>query len=246
MAKYKMTFPAVRILCPRSIKTATRPTNYVIEIEPYMPNIYGDKKPCSYCQKVRKKYEDEHTSWAQFEPGQTYHLVQRVEEREKEKNVAKKKKEKAVDLSKLLERRLFVPHEEKVLDPDEELSCYITEQEAVSDPCCEYVTEVLIIRTDSRDTVVAALKERGIEVMPKVVDDGTPIEGKQVIALMKLAKSKGTTIEKLIKMVLNQHLIVKQLSKAQADYILGREDYDGGEPEKLVEKAAGESSIVGG
>ena len=78
MAKYRMIFPAVRILCPRSIKTATRPTNYVIEIEPYMPNIYGDKKPCSYCQKVRKKYEDEHTSWAQFEPGQTYHLVQRV------------------------------------------------------------------------------------------------------------------------------------------------------------------------
>lgn len=160
--------------------------------------------------------------------------------------MAKKKKEKDVDLSKLLERRLFVPHEDKELDPEEELSCYLTEQEAVSDPCCEYVTEVLIIRTDERGAVVAALKEKGIEVKPKVVDDGTPIESKQVIALMKLAKSKGTKIEKLIKTTLNQHLIVKQLSRAQAAYILDCEGYDTGEPERVVEEAAGESSIVGG
>lgn len=160
--------------------------------------------------------------------------------------MAKKKKEKVVDLSKLLDRRLFVPHEGKELDPDEEMACYITEQEAVADPCCKYVTEVLIIRTDDRDTMVAALKELGIEVQPNVVDDGTPIESKQVIALMKLAKSKNTKIEKLIKTTLNQHLIVKQLSKAQAAYILTCGNYDDGEPEKLIEKDAGESSIVGG
>jgi hypothetical protein len=162
--------------------------------------------------------------------------------------MAKKKKEKAVDLSKLLERRIFVSHEKQDLDPDEELSCYLTEQEAVTDPCCEYVTEVLIIRTDERDAVIAALEERGIEVQPRIVDDGTPIESKQVIALMKLAKSKNTKIEKLIKTVLNQHLIVKQLSKAQAAHILSCEDHNSndGKPERLVEKAAGESSIVGG
>lgn len=160
--------------------------------------------------------------------------------------MAKKKKE--IDLSKLLERRLFVPHEDKALDPDEELSCYTTEQEAVGDPCCEYVTEVLIIRTDDRKAIVAALKERGIEIKPKVVDDGTPIESKQVIALMKLARSKKTKIEKLIKTALNQHLIVKQLSKAQANYILsyGDKDNGGGGPERLIETAAGESPIVGG
>jgi len=162
--------------------------------------------------------------------------------------MAKKKKEKAVDLSRLLERRLFVPHEAKNLDPDEELSCYLTEQEAVADPCCKHVTEVLIIRTDNRKAVVTALEKQGIHIRPQVTDDGTPIESKQVIALMKLARSKNTSIEKLIKTTLNQHLIVKQLSKAQANYILSCDDQDngGGETERLVEKAAGTSTIVGG
>lgn len=161
--------------------------------------------------------------------------------------MAKKKKENVVDLSRLLERRLFVPHEAKNLDPDEELSCYLTEQEAVADPCCKHVTEVLIIRTDNRKAIVATLEKQGIRIIPQVTDDGTPIESKQVIALMKLARSKNTKIEKLIKTTLNQHLIVKQLSKAQANYILSCDDQDnGGGPERIIEEAAGESPIVGG
>ena len=160
------------------------------------------------------------------------------------------KKEKQQSWTALLERRLFVAHEGKDLDPDEELSCYSSEQEAVCDPCCEFITEILIIRTAERDAIVAELEKQGIKIKPRIIDDGKRPESKQVVALMRLADTRKVKIGALIKKHLQINVALRQLSKAQVSFILEQENgakpTKPTEPERVVEEAAGESSIVGG
>ena len=131
--------------------------------------------------------------------------------------MAKKKK---TDLKKLLERTLFVPHDEKELDPEAELSCYLTDEDAVQDPCCEYVTEVLVVRTTKRGEVVEELRKRGVKIAPKLKEDKRAITSKQVICLLKLVKELDTKIGDLIGGHLGRRIPMKMLTFTEAEYII--------------------------
>lgn len=136
--------------------------------------------------------------------------------------MAKKKKK---SLTKLLQRTLFVPHEEKELDPDVELSCYPTDEDAVQDPCCEFVTEVLVVRTTRRGDVVEELRKRGIKVAPKLKEDKRPITSQQVIFLLKLVKEEEIKIGDLIGKHLGKRIPMKMLTFTEAEYII-KQCYD--------------------
>lgn len=130
--------------------------------------------------------------------------------------MAKKKK----SLSKLLQRTLFVPHDEKEMDPEVELSCYLTDEDAVQDPCCEFITEVLVVRTTTRGDVVEELRKRGVKIAPQLKKDRKPITSKQVIYLLKLNKKLETKIGDLIGKHLGKRIPMKMLTFTEAEYII--------------------------
>lgn len=134
----------------------------------------------------------------------------------KEKKKTKKKK----SLTKLLQRTLFISHDEKEVDPDAELSCYLTDEDAVQDPCCEFVTEVLVVRTTTRGDVVQELRKRGVKIAPKLKEDRMPITSQQVIYLLKLVKQSDTKIGDLIGSHLGKRIPMKMLTFTEAEYII--------------------------
>jgi hypothetical protein len=221
-------------------------------VRPFVDVRFYDS--CAHCMQSERRFriiDRENYAWV-YEMGSNtkYHLALIVEDKKPKKKPKKKKvKEKPKKLSELLQRSVFAAHSVEELDTEEELSCYSSEQEALLDPCCAYITELLIVRTRGREEVIEDLKKQGIELKPQVKDDGKRPDGKKVAELMRKAKEAETSIKKLIVRHLNMNLTLNQLSNSHVEYILAqmsKVSVCNNEPARLVEEEAGESPIVGG
>jgi hypothetical protein len=205
---------------------------------------------CRYSYQWRGRNRNDYTWVRRIGSPNKYHLALITVRKKTEEEKAKAKKEEKKSLADLLQRRIFAAHSTADIDPDEELACYQSEQEALMDPCCNYVTELLVVRSRNREDVVKELKQKGVEIQPDIEDDGKRPDSKKVVELTRKAKQAGTSIKKLIQQHLHTTVSLNQLSNSHVDYILSQLAKVGPAcntgPERMVEEEAGESPIVGG